>query len=97
LRADEAGPQEVAVGLAAWAGEKAPAGGEACVAAGAGRVVMVPYFLSAGMHVVEDLTAARDELAKRHPDVTFVLTEPLGRHPLIVDVVAERAREALSQ
>jgi len=70
------------------------AGGVTCVAAGATRVVMVPYFLSAGVHVVEDLTAARNELARRHPAVEFVLAEPLGRHPLLAEVVAERARKA---
>jgi sirohydrochlorin ferrochelatase len=71
------------------------AGGEMCVAAGAKRVVMLPYFLSAGSHVTEDLTAARDELARRHAQVEFLLAEPLGRHPLLAEVVAERAREAL--
>jgi sirohydrochlorin ferrochelatase len=65
-----------------------------CVAAGATRVILVPYFLSAGKHVVEDLTAARDELAKRHPEVEFVLAEPLGRHPLLAEVVVERAQAA---
>lgn len=70
-------------------------GGEKCVAAGATRVVMVPYFLSAGVHVVEDLTAARDELAKRHPAVEFVLAEPLGRHSLLAEVVTDRVREAM--
>jgi sirohydrochlorin ferrochelatase len=70
-------------------------GGEMCVAAGAKRVVLVPYFLSAGVHVVEDLTAARDDLAKRHPGVQFVLAEPLGRHRLLAEIVAERARDAL--
>lgn len=72
------------------------AGGEMCVAAGAGRVVMVPYFLSAGVHVVEDLTAARAELAERHPAVVFVLAEPLGRHRKLIDIVADRAAEALA-
>ena len=71
------------------------AGGELCVAAGARRVVMLPYFLSAGKHVTDDLTAARDQLAGRHPGVDFVLAEPLGRHPLLVEVVVERAREAM--
>jgi sirohydrochlorin ferrochelatase len=71
------------------------AGGERCVAAGARRVVLLPYFLSAGVHVVEDLTAARDELRRRHPEVQFVLAEPLGRHPLLAEIVAERARAAL--
>jgi sirohydrochlorin ferrochelatase len=72
------------------------AGGELCVAAGVTRVVMVPYFLSAGVHVVEDLTAARDELMKRRPGVEFVLAEPLGRHPMLAEVVAERVREAMT-
>ena len=71
------------------------AGGELCVAAGAGLVVMAPYFLSAGVHVVEDLTAARDELAKRCPGVEFVLAEPLGRHPLLAEVILDRARQAV--
>ena len=70
-------------------------GGELCVAAGARRVVLLPYFLSAGVHVVDDLTAARNELAKRHPHVDFVLAEPLGRHPLLAEIVAERARTSL--
>lgn len=70
-------------------------GGGKCVAAGARRVVLLPYFLSAGMHVTEDLTAARDELTKRHAGVEFLLAEPLGRHPLLIDVVADRVREAV--
>jgi sirohydrochlorin ferrochelatase len=71
------------------------AGGERCVAAGARRVVLLPYFLSAGVHVVEDLAAARDELTRRHPHVAFVLAEPLGRHPLLAQIVLERARQAI--
>lgn len=72
-------------------------GGSKCVAAGARRVVLLPYFLSAGMHVTEDLTAARDELARKHPGAEFVLAEPLGRHPSLAEVVAQRAAEALGR
>lgn len=71
------------------------AGAEQCVGTGAKCVVMLPYFLSSGVHVVEDLTAARNELMKRFPCVSFVLAEPLGRHPLLAEVVAERARDAI--
>lgn len=67
------------------------AGGEACVAAGATRVVMLPYFLSPGVHVREDLTEARDQLSAQFPHVKFTLAEPLGRHPLLIDIVDERA------
>jgi sirohydrochlorin ferrochelatase len=70
------------------------AGGAQCVEAGATEVILLPYFLSPGVHVVEDLTAARAALAARFPDVRFVLAEPLGRHPLLVDVVEQRAEEA---
>jgi sirohydrochlorin ferrochelatase len=67
-------------------------GGRSCVAQGAARVVLVPYFLSAGIHVRRDLAEARTCLAERFPGVVFDLAEPLGRHPLLLEVVAERVR-----
>jgi sirohydrochlorin ferrochelatase len=65
-----------------------------CVVKGAEQIVMLPYFLSAGVHVRRDLTANRDRLAQRHPQAAFILAEPLGRHPLLIDVVVDRARQA---
>ena len=70
------------------------AAGRRCVEQGARRVVLLPYFLSAGVHVRRDLADARGRLARRYPRVEFRLAEPLGRHPLLLQVVAERAREA---
>jgi sirohydrochlorin ferrochelatase len=69
------------------------AGGARCVELGAERVVMVPYFLSAGVHVRCDLTATRDALSRRFPGVEYCLAEPLGRHPLLIDVVLARVEE----
>jgi sirohydrochlorin ferrochelatase len=71
-----------------------PEGAEACVHAGAAEVVMLPYFLSPGVHVREDLIGFRDELAGRFAEVRFVLAEPLGRHPLLLEIVEQRAGEA---
>ena len=65
-----------------------------CVAQGAERVVLLPYFLSAGVHVRQDLTAIRRKLADHYPGVEFRLAEPLGPHPLLLEIVAERARQA---
>src|SRR2546423_1170819 len=70
------------------------AGGARCVEQGAGRVILVPYFLSAGVHVRRDLTAARDRLAGRFPHVELRLAEPLGPHPLLTEIVVQRARAA---
>ena len=69
------------------------AGGALCVQAGATDVILLPYFLSPGKHVVEDLTAARDRLTTQFPETRFVLAEPLGRHPLLLEVLEQRARE----
>jgi len=66
----------------------------ACVARGARRVILLPYFLSAGMHVRRDLAEIRRQLSEDHPQVEFRLAEPLGPHPLLVEIVAERARAA---
>jgi len=70
-----------------------PTGGDRCVARGATRVLMVPYFLSAGVHLERDLTSARAELSRRYPDVEFRLGPPLGPHALLDDLVATRIRE----
>ncbi len=70
-----------------------PAGGARCVARGATRVLIVPYFLSAGVHLRRDLTAARDELSRRHPHVEFRLGAPLGPHPLLDQLVETRIGE----
>jgi sirohydrochlorin ferrochelatase len=68
--------------------------GATCVEQGADRVVLLPFFLSAGVHVQRDLTAARDRLTARFPHIDFRLAEPLGRHPSLLTIVEERARAA---
>jgi len=73
------------------------AGGAECVRTGATDVILVPYFLSPGVHVVDDLTEARHALQHRFPAVRFTLAEPLGRHPLLVEIVEQRANEVAEQ
>jgi len=68
------------------------AGAEKCIAQGADRVKLLPYFLSAGAHVTEDLERHRRELAGRFPKVMFELCPPLGLHSLMVDIVMDRLR-----
>ena len=69
------------------------AGGTACVENGANIVLMVPYFLSAGIHIRRDRTEARDELATKFPHISFRLGQPLGPHTLLDNLVRERIRE----
>jgi len=69
-------------------------GGDLCVLRGAEQVILLPYFLSSGIHVQRDLAEACRHLAERHASVRFRLAQPLGRHPLLAEIVLERAREA---
>lgn len=66
------------------------AGIDACVARGARRIVLYPYFLYAGAHVLEDLPAEMSVAARRHPGLEMVLGTPLGVHPKLAEIVCER-------
>ena len=71
-----------------------PQGAERCVALGATRVLLLPYFLSAGTHVTEDLRRFRVQFADQWPNVRFDLCPPLGLHPLMLDILCDRLSEA---
>ena len=66
---------------------------DACVAGGAGEVVVVPYFLAPGRHSTGDIPRLAAEAAARHPGVTVRVTEPLGVHPGLVEAVLDRLGE----
>jgi sirohydrochlorin ferrochelatase len=62
-----------------------------CVREGATAVVVHPYFLSPGRHSTSDIPRMVAEAAKGFPGVQFCVTEPLGLHPKLCEVVLERA------
>lgn len=66
------------------------AGIDACVARGAQRILLYPYFLYAGAHVLEDLPDEMAAAARRHPGLEMVLGTPLGVHPKLAEIVCER-------
>ncbi len=67
-----------------------------CVAAGATTVVVAPYFLGPGNHWAEDLPRLAAEAAARHPGTAHLVSAPLGPHPLLLDVVADRVDRCLA-
>lgn len=64
---------------------------ETCMARGARRIVGVPYFLHVGNHVLNDLPALLEAAQVRHPSVEFLMADPLGDDPLVLDVIRDRA------
>jgi sirohydrochlorin ferrochelatase len=69
---------------------------DACVARGAERVLLVPYFLFIGAHVREDLPAELAEARKRYPGVAFAMGQHLGVHRKLAEIVTERIDEGLA-
>lgn len=69
----------------------------ALVAQGTRRVVVVPYFLTLGIHLQRDLPRIAGELARLYPGVEIRITNPLDGHPALAAILVERACEALDQ
>ncbi|TYO98455.1 precorrin-8X methylmutase [Geothermobacter ehrlichii] len=67
---------------------------DACVRAGAQRVLLCPCLLAAGRHLRDDLPQELARARQRHPGLEMVLAEPLGDHPLLAEVVAQRFQAA---
>ncbi|MET0319745.1 MAG: precorrin-8X methylmutase [Duganella sp.] len=59
------------------------------------RVIVMPFFLFDGV-LVKRIYAAADDLAEREPGVEVIKAGYLGVHPIMADVMIERAREAVA-
>lgn len=55
-------------------------------------IVVFPYFLFTGV-LIDRIHAAIDQVAERHPHITFLKAPYLGTHPLVVDTLIERVAE----
>lgn len=65
------------------------------VSADVSRIVVVPYFLTLGLHLQRDLPALIERARRAHPRIDFQVAAPLDGHPAMVDVLLARAREAV--
>lgn len=68
-----------------------------CVALGAERILLIPYFLFVGAHVREDLPAEMIVAQERYPQVEFAMGSHLGAHPKLAEIVLERISEGLRE
>jgi hypothetical protein len=70
---------------------------DACVAQGARRILLFPYFLHLGHHVRRDLPDLMLRLRMKYPAVEITMAPHLGFHPKLADVVVDRIAEAEAQ
>ena len=71
-----------------------PQGIELCLNQGAEEVIVIPYFVQSGRHVVEDIPRIISEAQARYPQRRIHLGEYLGFDSRIVSIVADRILEA---
>ena len=69
-------------------------GVEACVSSGANAIVVHPYFLGPGNHTRNDIPKLVAAAAARHADLEITISDPLGLHTKLIDVVLERISDA---
>lgn len=67
---------------------------EKCVAGGAKKVTVIPYFLHFGAHMQEDIPEILMEKAHMFPDVTLIMGKHLGFDEKLTDLVIKRIGEA---
>lgn len=72
-------------------------GVDRCVEQGAKRILLVPYFLYMGAHVLEDLPEELEQAKERHPGIEMVLGKHLGVHNKLAEIVVERIAESLTE
>ena len=70
---------------------------DACVAKGAERILLMPYFLFLGAHVLNDLPEEITQAQKRHPGLIMEMGGHLGAHRKLAEIEAERIGEALER
>jgi sirohydrochlorin ferrochelatase len=66
----------------------------ALVAEGVSRIVVIPYFLTLGIHLQRDLPRIADGLRSIYEGVTIEITEPLDGHPALLEVLIDRWKSA---
>jgi sirohydrochlorin cobaltochelatase len=68
----------------------------ACVEAGARRVVALPLFLGPAGHQKNDVPTILNWAKSEWPHIEFKYGTPLGPQPQIIDLLAQRAAEAIA-
>ena len=59
------------------------------------RLVILPYFLTPGLHLERDLPLLVKNITNKYSSLQVIVTESLDGHPGLVEVLADRLRSAL--
>jgi len=58
-----------------------------CAAAGIDEIILLPYFLSAGKHITEDIPGIVDEQRNHYPHIDMRICDYVGKQPEMEDLL----------
>jgi sirohydrochlorin ferrochelatase len=62
---------------------------------GVTRLVIVPYFLTLGIHMERDLPRIAERISMNHKGLEIRIAPPLDGHPALLQILQDRVHEAL--
>ena len=71
-----------------------PDGIKQCIDQGASSIVILPYFLNSGRHVIEDIPNILSDCIALYPEITISLAPPLGASSLMMELLVASAENA---
>ncbi|ABA89975.2 sirohydrochlorin cobaltochelatase [Syntrophotalea carbinolica DSM 2380] len=87
----------VAVAFLAHGAPRVAAAIDSFYTAGVRQLVVIPFFLSAGVHVTVDLPGELEKARHRYPALQIVQTDFFGAHPAIGDVLCKLFSDGLER
>lgn len=66
------------------------------VARGAEEILVIPYFLTLGIHLQRDLPRIIEQLSSEFGGLRMRVTAPLDGHPALSGIVVDRVKEAMT-
>jgi sirohydrochlorin ferrochelatase len=61
--------------------------------AGVERIVVLPYFLTLGLHMERDLPPILEHISNNHNGLEVVAAPPLDGHPALIHILRDRATQ----
>ncbi len=68
-----------------------PDGIKKCIDDGASSIIVLPYFLNSGRHVVDDIPNIVNNTMKYYPDIDFKIAPHLGASDLMMELLITSA------
>ena len=61
------------------------------------RVIVVPYFLTMGIHLKRDLPRIVQEIRGGAENIYIEIADPMDGHPALLDILVDRSAKALTR